>query len=186
MCDVVTEEVLPTAAMLILQVFARKLIHAVGGNQREIQMGIDNEVRAMTKLCSNGGHPNIINILHHGWLNKDQWYYFDMELCAMNLEDFIHGPYIETLGGQYFDPTYLGNEHECLKLWNIMRDITSGLDYIHSLREVHRDLKPQNGISIVSRSNVLSASFRGCESMEDNRFWSYVRGDLANKVYDTE
>jgi len=139
---------------LTLQIFARKLIHAVGGNQREIQMGIDNEVRAMTKLCSNGGHRNIITILQHGWLNKDQWYYFDMELCAINLDDFIHGPYITALGDQYFDPTCVGNQHECLKLWNIMRDITSGLNYIHGLREVHRDLKPQNGISIDSRSDV--------------------------------
>src|SRR5271170_4843764 len=134
--------------MLTFQVFARKLIRPVGGNQQDIQMGIDNEVRVMTKLGSNGGHGNIIGILRHGWLNKDQWYYFDMELCCMNLEDFIYGKYITALGNQYFNPISVGGEPDCLKLFNIMRDITRGLEYIHKHREVHRDLKPQNGTSM--------------------------------------
>jgi len=113
-------------------------------------MGTANEVRVITKLCSTGGHGNIIAVLQHGWLNKDQKYYIDMELCEMNLEDFINGPYIATLGNKrYFDPICMGVEGpECLNLWNIMRDITRGLEYIHGLREVHRDLKPQNGTSI--------------------------------------
>ena len=102
----------------------------------------------MKKLGSNGGHRNIIIILRHGWLNKDQWYYFDMELCAMNLQDFIYGKYITALGNPYFDPISVGDEPKCLRLWNIMLDITRGLEYIHSHREVHRDLKPQNGTSI--------------------------------------
>lgn len=148
MYNALTEQVLGSTARLTLQEFARKLIHPVGGNQQDIEMGIENEVRVITKLCSNGGHRNIISILQHGWLNKDQKYYFDMELCAMNLEDFIHGPYIAALGNQYFEPMCVGVDGpECLKLWNIMQDITKGLEYIHSLREVHRDLKPQNGTS---------------------------------------
>jgi len=131
----------------------------VGGNQQDIEMGIANEVRVITKLCSNGGHRNIIAVLQHGWLNKDQKYYFDMELCEMNLDDFIKGSYIAALGNQYFDPTSAGGEGpECLNLWNIMRDITRGLEYIHGLREVHRDLKPQNGTSISSIANVVLLS----------------------------
>lgn len=148
MYNIVSEQVLAAkTALLTLWEFARKLIRPVGGNQQEIQMGIDNEIRVITKLCSNDGHRNIISILQHGWLNKDQWYYFDMELCAMNLEEFIYGRYITTLGSEYFDPIAVEKGLECLKLWNIMRDITRGLEYIHSLREVHRDLKPQNGMS---------------------------------------
>src|SRR5271154_5475099 len=158
MYNILTEQVFRTIARLTLQVFARKLIHLPGGNQQEIQMGIDNEIRVIKKLCSNCGHRNIIDVLHHGWLNKDQWYYFDMELCAMSLEDFINGPYIADLGHQYFDPTHVGNGPESLKLWNIMRDITSGLGYIHGLREVHRDLKPQNGIFTYLKANKVLLS----------------------------
>ena len=128
------------------QEFARKLIHPVGGNQEDVETGIANEIRVITKLWSNGGHENIIQILRHGWLNKDQKYYLDMELCAMNLDGFIRGPYIAALGNRYFDPKGIGGDGpECLNLWNIMRDIAGGLQYIHGLREVHRDLKPQNG-----------------------------------------
>src|SRR5271154_1812290 len=106
-------------------------------------MGIDNEIRVLTKLCSNGGHQNIITILQHGWLNKGERYYFDMELCAMSLEDFISGSYRTALGDDYFQPIHIASGLETFNLWRIMSDITSGLEYIHSLREVHRDLKPQ-------------------------------------------
>lgn len=33
-------------------------------------------------------------------------------------------------------------------LINVLKDITSGLIYIHSQRFVHRDLKPSNGITL--------------------------------------
>src|SRR5271155_1219168 len=121
-----TEQAWAINATLIVQEFARKIIRPVGGDQQEIQMEIDNEVRVMTKLGSNGGHRNIIIILQHGWINKDQWYYFDMELCAMNLQDFIYEKYITALGNPYFDPISVGDEPKCLRLWNIMLDITRG------------------------------------------------------------
>lgn len=65
----------------------------------------------------------------------------------MNLEDFIERDIAKKLNKEYFDPMGNGKVPECLKLWTIMRHIASGLEYIHSLREMHRDLKPQNCIS---------------------------------------
>lgn len=115
-------------------------------DQNDVEKGIANEVRVIKKLCENGGHPNVITVLEHGWINTDDIYYFDMELCSMSLDDFINGSFAKDLDKQYFDPLGLGDGPKCLTLWTIMRHITSGLEYIHSLHEVHRDLKPQNGI----------------------------------------
>jgi len=77
-------------------------------------------------------NDHIVQVLRHGWLDSS-FYYFDMELCDLNLEQYI-------LGGDESSITYDIN-----KLWDIFREITRGLDYIHRLHHVHRDLKPRNG-----------------------------------------
>lgn len=154
------------------KVFARKLIRPVG-NITEIVHGIANEVRVITKLSANGGHPNIVNILGHGWMNIDERYYVDMECCAMNLEEFINGNFIDRLGKEYFNPRDDGDGPACLRLWTIIRHISSGLGYIHDLREVHRDLKPQNGNS-QSFTTDPSSFFHQRPGMEDHRFWPHI------------
>jgi len=37
---------------------------------------------------------------------------------------------------------------DLLTLWTIVRHITSGLEFIHSINEIHRDVKPKNGIHL--------------------------------------
>jgi hypothetical protein len=70
----------------------------------------------ITKLCANGGHPNIVNILGHGWMTKDERYYVDMECCAMNLEELINGDFIDRLGKEYFNPRGDSDGSVCLGL----------------------------------------------------------------------
>jgi len=44
---------------------------------------IDNEVRAITKLCKSR-HSNIVHVIDHGPLKPDSAFYFiDMELCEI-------------------------------------------------------------------------------------------------------
>jgi hypothetical protein len=69
-----------------------------------------------------------------------------MEICVLNLEGFIRGDFGHVLGlPQYLDPGYANEELGCLSMWSIMTQITSGLDFMHSCKQLHRDLKPRNG-----------------------------------------
>jgi len=102
-----------------------------------------NELRAVDKLCRSS-HPNIIEIFRHGRLRHNSvFYYIDMELCDCNLEEYRQGrksiprvlswaKAVECGEGPFF-------------LCSIMRQVISGLKFIHAHDEVHRDLNPQNG-----------------------------------------
>ena len=71
-----------------------------------------------------------------------------MELCDLNLHDFIYGD--PKLGLLFPIPRFIKNVPSSVKvaqIWNPMEHIACGLVYIHSIHEVHRDLKPRNSMS---------------------------------------
>jgi len=119
----------------------------VGIDEADIEVAIANEVRVLNKLRESGGNANIVTVFQHRWMAPGDIYVFDMELCEMDLSNFLKGDYITALGRSYFDPMYKGGVPECLTIWTIICHITRGLEYVHGLRELHRDLKPQNGMS---------------------------------------
>jgi serine/threonine protein kinase len=84
-------------------------------------------------------HENIAMVTRHGWLSSS-FYFFDMELCQLNLED-----YIRKLGKESGLPNVQGGEGD---IFDIMIQITSGMEFIHGHSEVHRDLKPRNGLAL--------------------------------------
>jgi|SRR5271154_971382 len=110
----------------------------------------ENEVQIIQKFSESGGHRNIVPILRHGWIEENRFYFFDMECCLMTLDAFIRHGFSATIGiTQFLQLTTVvpaGIPH-VLTLWSILRDITAGLRFIHSLNTIHRDLKPKNGFS---------------------------------------
>ncbi len=97
-------------------------------------------------MCGKGPHPHIVTILQLGEFRNahTQYYFIDMELCDLNLADFIHGP----ASSNPSIPSLVKNVSpplRALQIWNVMMQIAKGLVYIHSLDVVHRDLKPANG-----------------------------------------
>ena len=49
----------------LTQIFVRKIIRVAGDRER-LRSEIGNELRVITKLRENGGHPNVINVLKYG------------------------------------------------------------------------------------------------------------------------
>jgi serine/threonine-protein kinase/endoribonuclease IRE1 len=92
----------------------------------------------------NQSHPNIVHVYRLGELPGSSLYYFiDMELCDVTLENYIRF----TLPS--YSITDQGNPRlKVLRIWDIMRQIANGVAFIHSLQEVHRDLKPNNSTSM--------------------------------------
>ena len=135
------------------QIFARKIIHPdprtlVSDGMTDEDKVPDNEVRIARKLTASGRHVNIVEVIRQGWLQENSSYFFDMERCVMTLDAFIHHniathlSFAEFVSFGFEPPTQI---REVLSLWAIVRDIASGLCFIHSLQEIHRDLKPKNG-----------------------------------------
>jgi len=101
--------------------------------RQEIRASFDNEVRAISKLCKADSHPNIVAVFRLGEVKNSALYYIDMELCGGNLDQYMrdHSPASTS-------PIAID------QIWDIMVQITSGLSYIHSSGEIHRDIKPRN------------------------------------------
>ena len=117
------------------KVFARKVLSIPYLDPKIIA----NEARAVRELCTPGAHPNIIAVIMHGELPSAQLYFIDMELCDINLSQYIHGAItLPSIPNFTRDPQQIGQ---------IMKHIASGVKYIHSRNVVHRDLKPDNGIA---------------------------------------
>ena len=133
----------------MVQRFARKIIRPIGraGQQNEIQTMIRNESRAIAKLCAPGSHRNIVSVLRQGAVKDSGMYYIDMEFCDANLEQYI---------ADFRSDGARGNMADTLA---IMTDIGNGTAYIHEQGEVHRDLKPRNGIMMRSRTQNNDLQF---------------------------
>lgn len=124
-------------------VFARKLVRPFGDIDSS---GIQNEFRAVTKLCAPGGHKKkIVPVLRCGKLPGTSFFFVDMERCDLNLENYLKQKWTSNTWERTLNVVILGPSEEVTAIRNIMKDITKGVAFIHSQEEVHRDLKPRNG-----------------------------------------
>jgi serine/threonine protein kinase len=107
---------------------------------------VEKEVRAIQKLCGLRTHPNIVQVENHGLLWHHPYYSIDMELCDMNLNDFIH-PKTAPDPSKTHLPCFVkgGGTDSLLQIWTVMNQIASGVEYIHRQSQIHRDIKPGNG-----------------------------------------
>lgn len=120
---------------------------------------IEREVQAIGKICGKGAHTNIVVVFKLGELRNTPYYFIDMELCDLSLKEYIHRTTPPTYSESV--PCFIKNALPPLKaqqIWNIMRQIASGVMYLHTINVVHRDLKPANSASPFSVSGKQTAN----------------------------
>ena len=104
----------------------------------------------MEKLCDINAHRNIVEVLRTGKFSSSgaPVYYLDMEFCDLNLGAYIRRdwtkPDLREKVPNFVAVDHLPLESQITQIRDIMMDITSGVAFIHSHKEVHRDLKPKN------------------------------------------
>jgi serine/threonine protein kinase len=93
------------------------------------------------------------------------YFYIDMELCELNLEEHIYEDRVLNVHGKQRRRLLLPLNTN--SIWGIMRDISEGLAFIHENKEVHRDLKPTNGNIPPFMSVIISSIFWCKRCLED-------------------
>jgi len=103
MCHDTTQKVkaVTLLSLVDIQVFARKILRLFGNVRKE---DIENEARAVSKICEGGKCKNIVEVISHGWLpNHNSFYYIDMEFCLETLDDRIFGTVREDAATRYVE-----------------------------------------------------------------------------------
>jgi serine/threonine protein kinase len=122
------------------QAFARKLVRIPIVDAKVVE----NEVRVLRELCCEGAHANIVAVLTIGALLNSEDLFIDMELCDLNLDE-----YIACKKPRDSVPTFFVVDQpppvKAIQIWNVMLQIAKGVEYLHLKHVVHRDLKPANG-----------------------------------------
>jgi serine/threonine protein kinase len=102
----------------------------------------------MKRLCGPGAHVNIVQVMDHGQLLTAPFHFIDMEVCDLNLHDYIHSKTSPEPSESIPAFTRGAGTTSCLQIWVVMSHITAGVEYIHRKGHVHRDIKPANGVSL--------------------------------------
>jgi serine/threonine protein kinase len=141
----------------MVQVFARKILRVIG---QVSTADLENERKNIAALIENGGNKNIITIINHGWMRELDYYFIDMELCELTLHDYVK--YLAGSNELPFDidasmsPVFIEKESSPFvrmhNTWTIGSHMASGLEFMHKHHQVHRDLKPHNGKTAISRT----------------------------------
>ena len=100
---------------------------------------------AVRKLFQDNSPQNLVHVSFYGRLPDQRWF-IDMEVCTFNLRK-----YIRDLGKRVKDemlplPYRVKSGPLTVQenVWDIMKQISSGVAFMHTHNHIHRDIKPEN------------------------------------------
>lgn len=114
-------------------------------------------------LQESDDHPNVIRYFCSQSSDSEKFLYIALELCLCSLEDLVEKPksYPKNLRILPSNST------------DVLRQLASGLNYLHSLKIIHRDIKPQNILVAdltqkkgVSNIRLLISDFGLCKKLD--------------------
>lgn len=112
--------------------------------------------REVSILEESDDHPNVIRYFYQE--AQGTFLYIAIELCPASLADLIERPDNFKDIAVSFDPK------------RALRQVTSGLQHLHALKIVHRDIKPQNilvsGAKNGQKHRMLISDFGLCKRLE--------------------
>ena len=93
----------------------------------------------------------MIHVYGHGSLPESRSQFFiDMELCSFNLRTYIDNP-TKCVSDPKMPPGHrvqsVPSRTIPATIWDIMKQISSGVAFMHDHNHVHRDIKPENSTS---------------------------------------
>uniref|UniRef100_A0A224X6K4 non-specific serine/threonine protein kinase n=1 Tax=Panstrongylus lignarius TaxID=156445 RepID=A0A224X6K4_9HEMI len=91
--------------------------------------------REVQLLRESDAHPNVIR--YFSTEEDSQFRYIALELCSANLQDYVERDMHK-------------NDISCIE---VLKQATMGLEHLHFLKIVHRDIKPHNILLSISSSN---------------------------------
>lgn len=132
-------------------------------------------------LQESDDHPNVIRYFDKE--SAGEFLYIALELCPASLADVIERP--------ASFPSLLGTSSS--ETLGVLKQITAGVQYLHSLKIVHRDIKPQNILvsapklvpanpSASQPPRLLISDFGLCKKLEEIRTL-FVRLPLTQREH---
>ncbi|KZV99075.1 kinase-like protein, partial [Exidia glandulosa HHB12029] len=126
--------------------------------------------REVQLLQESDDHPNVIRYFYKE--QRDNFLYIALELCPASLADVVERPDVFRDISIAFDPK------------KALSQVTAGLRHLHSLKIVHRDIKPQNILVSHAKNGVrrmLISDFGLCKKLDSDQtsFMPTMHGAMA-------
>ena len=141
-------------------------------------------MRTIKTVCD-GRNENIIRVINLGVFRFSPYYFVDMELCAFSLHDFIHSTSnIDSRGMAHIaaiNSTF--SRSKSVGVWNIMRQVACGIEFIHGQPEIHRNLTTSNSKKSKCSWQITISPVRIFRiRLESVRLWNRLRSHREPNV----